>query len=57
MRHCLNEPISPVVAGGGRVGRSKFLEWVVRVVEPSGNPTTVPYITTLRRPDRKSVVI
>ena len=42
MRHCWNGPISPLVAGGGRVGRSSFLEWVVIVVEPSGNPTTVP---------------
>ena len=48
MRHCLNGPISPVVAGDGRVGRSRFLEWVVHVVEPSGTPTTVPCDNLLR---------
>ena len=48
MRHCWNGPISTLVAGGGRVGRSRFLEWVVMVVEPSGSPTTVPCDNLLR---------
>ena len=48
MRHCWNGPISPLVAGGGRLGRSRFLEWVVMVVEPYGSPTTVPCDNLLR---------
>ena len=48
MRHCWNGPISPLVAGGGRVGRSRFFEWVVMVVDPSGSPTTVPCDNLLR---------
>ena len=42
MRHCWNGPISHLVAGGDKVGRRRFLEWVVMVVEPSGSPTKVP---------------
>ena len=42
MRHCWNGHISPLVAGGGRVGRRRFLEWVVMVVEPYGSPNKVP---------------
>ena len=37
-----------MVVGGGRVGRGRFLEWVVMVVEPSGSPTTVPCDNLLR---------
>ena len=48
IRHCWNGPISHLVAGGGRVGRSRFLKWVVMVVEPSGIPTTVPCDNLLR---------
>ena len=47
-RHCCNGLISPLVAGGGRVGRMRFLEWVVMVVEPSGSPTKVPCDNLLR---------
>ena len=42
MRHCWNGPISTLVAGVGKVGRRRFLEWVVMVVEPSVSPTKVP---------------
>ena len=40
---CWNGPISPLHAAGGSCGRSKNFECVVVVVEPSGNPTRVPY--------------
>ena len=55
MRHCWNGPISPLVAGGGRVGRSRFLEWVVIVVEPSGSPRT--YNRCIRRSDASVSVL
>ena len=48
MRHYWNGPISPLIAGGGRVGRSRFWEWVAMVVEPSDSPTTVPCDNLLR---------
>ena len=42
MSHCWNGPISPLVAGGGKVGRRRFLEGAVMVVEPSGSPNKLP---------------
>ena len=42
MRGCQKCPISPLHAAGGDSGRRRFFEYMVRVVEPSGSPTTVP---------------
>ena len=42
MRGFRKGPISPLQAAGGNYGRRRFFECVVRVVEPSGNTTTVP---------------
>ena len=43
MRGCQIGPISPLHAAGGNFGRRRFFECVVRVVEPSGSPTMVPW--------------
>ena len=42
MRGCRKGPISTLHAAGSNSGRRRFFECVVRVVEPSGSPTTVP---------------
>ena len=42
MRGCRNGHISTLRAAGGNSGRRRFFEFVVRVVEPSGSPTTLP---------------
>ena len=42
MRGCWKGPISPLHTDGGNSGRRRFFECVVRLVEPSGSPTTVP---------------
>ena len=41
MRGCWKGPIYPLQAARGNSVRRRFLECVVRVVEPSGSPTAV----------------
>ena len=47
MRGCWKGTISHLQAARGNSGRRRFLECVVRVVEPSGSPTVVPCFSFL----------
>ena len=47
MRGCWKGPISPLQADRGNSGRRRFVECVVRVVEPSGSPTVLPCFSFL----------
>ena len=41
IRGCRKGPISLSYAAGGNSGRRRFFECVLRVVDPSGSPTTI----------------